>query len=833
MATNILMPALSPTMTEGTLARWLKKEGDRISAGDVIAEIETDKATMEVEAVDEGVLGKILVPDGTEGVKVNAPIAVMADEGGAVASDTAAPKQDAGETAAPVQSTSAAPTPAPVAIFAKANGHAPEAAKGDRIFASPLAKRMAQQAGIDLAALKGSGPNGRIIRADVESARPGAASQTTQAAAPAPIQAPAPQAPATPRAEPITAPGQKIPLSNVKRVTARRLTEAKQTVPHFYVTIDVELDALLKLRMDLNAKSPKEGPGAIQEGSTEVPCGAGPWLPFADPTRQARGSGRMGWEPRIEVGLPPVPPRFRGLIPGESRAGISTTFGEHVIFRGPPGTDIVEGSTRRPRQAPGGPRQPPPRSNPPMRTVLTIGREPDNDFVIALPIVSGHHARLTWEGVPGQATLEDLGSSNGTAVGQLDRKVTRATLTAGETVFFGNHPVAAADLIGRVDPSMAPSLVFQGAEMVVGRDAGCQRVVDRTTVSGRHARFSRKGDRIVVEDLGSSNGTFVNGVRVEGPTQVRVGDLIGLGVESFRLATSPATVASTQRMEAVRPAIVPRPGPTLTMEPIPEAPIFIDEPASGPGWVYPLVLAGLLSQALVIGGVIGVIGAGSAMAPTGPAVATILSLMSLAATWFGLSTAVFGLLLDPHRPDGRAPGDSGFWLSRWAILGAVCLGECLLASVVAFPLGGLKGFGLPVLGLLMLATGVGSTVGTLIVLLAPRPAFAWAGLGVALVALGLLGGGPGALPRSAGIIRLASNAAPSRWAFEGLLVSEAEARPMVEASKDGPARDLAEDYFPVETDRMGMKADALALASMLLGLSGVGLFLVRFSGADR
>ena len=264
MATNILMPALSPTMTEGTLARWLKKEGDRISAGDVIAEIETDKATMEVEAVDEGVLGKILVPDGTEGVKVNAPIAVMADEDGAVASDAAAPKQDAGETAAPVQSTSAAPTPAPVAISAKANGHAPEAATGDRIFASPLAKRMAQQAGIDLAALKGSGPNGRIIRADVESARPGAATQTTQAAAPAPIQAPSPQAPAAARSEPITAPGQKIPLSNVKRVTARRLTEAKQTVPHFYVTIDVELDALLKLRMDLNAKSPKEGPGAFK-----------------------------------------------------------------------------------------------------------------------------------------------------------------------------------------------------------------------------------------------------------------------------------------------------------------------------------------------------------------------------------------------------------------------------------------------------------------------------------------------------------------------------------------------------------------------------------------
>ena len=262
MATNILMPALSPTMTEGTLARWLKKEGDRISAGDVIAEIETDKATMEVEAVDEGILGKILVPDGTEGVKVNAPIAVMADEGGSVSADAgAAPKQDAGETAAPVQTTSAAPAPAaPIAVSTKANGHAPDAAKGDRLFASPLAKRMAQQVGIDLASLKGSGPNGRIVRTDVEGARPGAASPVAPATAPQAAQ----QTPAAPRAEPITAPGQKIPLSNVKRVTARRLTEAKQTVPHFYVTLDVELDDLLKLRMDLNAKSPKDGPGAFK-----------------------------------------------------------------------------------------------------------------------------------------------------------------------------------------------------------------------------------------------------------------------------------------------------------------------------------------------------------------------------------------------------------------------------------------------------------------------------------------------------------------------------------------------------------------------------------------
>ena len=189
MPTNILMPALSPTMTEGTLARWLKKEGDVIRAGDVIAEIETDKATMEVEATDEGVLGKILVTDGTANVKVNDTIAILHDESGAEPDPAAkpAPKQEAGEVAAPVQADAVAATPTPPAPHA--NGYD---ATG-KTFASPLARRMAQQAGIDLASLKGSGPNGRIIRADVEQARPGA---SAAAAPPAATQEAAPTQPA-------------------------------------------------------------------------------------------------------------------------------------------------------------------------------------------------------------------------------------------------------------------------------------------------------------------------------------------------------------------------------------------------------------------------------------------------------------------------------------------------------------------------------------------------------------------------------------------------------------------------------------------------------------
>jgi len=263
MATNILMPALSPTMTEGTLARWLKKEGETVKAGDVIAEIETDKATMEVEAVDEGVLGKILVADGTVGVKVNEPIAVLVEAGEAV------PAAGAAKAAPPPPK--AEPAPAPVAKAAPAsNGHAPNgtAHAGERLFVSPLARRMAEQAGIDLAGLKGTGPNGRIVKADIEAAHKGqpapapAVAPVAQAApvAPAPVAAPAPK----PAAPVIAPPHTLVPHSSMRKVIAKRLTEAKQTVPHFYVSMDIEIDALLKLRADLNARSAKDGPGAFK-----------------------------------------------------------------------------------------------------------------------------------------------------------------------------------------------------------------------------------------------------------------------------------------------------------------------------------------------------------------------------------------------------------------------------------------------------------------------------------------------------------------------------------------------------------------------------------------
>jgi len=268
MSVNILMPALSPTMTEGTLSRWLKKEGEAIAAGDVIAEIETDKATMEVEAVDEGVLGRILVADGTEGVKVNQPIGIIVEKGESVP-DAPTPQAAQAQPAPAPQAETPTQPPAPATHEPAAAGTSAGAAaraNGDRVFISPLAKRLAKEAGLDAAAIKGSGPNGRIVRADVEAARKGGAARP-EAKPPAPATVPAAAAapaPARPAPVTITAPHQKIPNSNMRRVIARRLSESKQFVPHFYVSIDIELDKLLALRGELNASSPKDGPGAFK-----------------------------------------------------------------------------------------------------------------------------------------------------------------------------------------------------------------------------------------------------------------------------------------------------------------------------------------------------------------------------------------------------------------------------------------------------------------------------------------------------------------------------------------------------------------------------------------
>ena len=260
MAVEILMPALSPTMEKGNLAKWLKKEGDRIKSGDILAEIETDKATMEVEAVDEGILAKIVVPGGTQDVAVNQVIALIASDGedvSKVASGSASPSSTPKASVAIPPSVSFAPAPIVSAAAAPVSS-------GAKLFASPLAKRMAKEAGLDLSSIVGSGPHGRIVERDVKAALTGG---TAKRAAPA-----APSVSATPSmasgmsdetVKKLFEPGsfEELPHDSMRKTIARRLLEAKQTIPHFYVSADCELDALMAAREAINASAPKGADG--------------------------------------------------------------------------------------------------------------------------------------------------------------------------------------------------------------------------------------------------------------------------------------------------------------------------------------------------------------------------------------------------------------------------------------------------------------------------------------------------------------------------------------------------------------------------------------------
>ena len=269
MPIEITMPALSPTMEEGKLAKWHVKEGDTVSSGDVIAEIETDKATMEVEAVDEGKIGKIMVAEGTEGVKVNAVIAVLLQEGesaDAVVAPKAAPaaeaqKAEAPKAAAPAEAPKAeiATAPAAAPAPAKTAAAAPKSANG-KVFASPLARRLAKEAGIDVSAISGSGPKGRVVKTDVEAARSG--KTPLKAAASAPAAAAGGAAPTGMTKAQVLAlypegSYELVPNDGMRKVVAARLTESKQTIPHFYLSLDCKIDGLMAAREQINAQAPK------------------------------------------------------------------------------------------------------------------------------------------------------------------------------------------------------------------------------------------------------------------------------------------------------------------------------------------------------------------------------------------------------------------------------------------------------------------------------------------------------------------------------------------------------------------------------------------------
>ena len=272
MPINILMPALSPTMEKGNLAKWLKKEGDTVKSGDVIAEIETDKATMEVEAVDEGTLAKIVVPEGTADVPVNQVIAVLAGDGedvkaaaaaGAGAAPAAKPQQPTEPKPAPAPAVAPAPKAAPSAPVPQAPAPAPAAHDGNRIFASPLARRLAKEAGIDIARIQGSGPHGRVIQRDIEAAQSGKGLKAPAAASAAP---PAYVPPAGPSDEQVRALFEEgsyevVPHDGMRRTIAQRLTQSTQTIPHFYLTMDCNIGKLLQAREEINAAAPKDKDG--------------------------------------------------------------------------------------------------------------------------------------------------------------------------------------------------------------------------------------------------------------------------------------------------------------------------------------------------------------------------------------------------------------------------------------------------------------------------------------------------------------------------------------------------------------------------------------------
>jgi pyruvate dehydrogenase E2 component (dihydrolipoamide acetyltransferase) len=257
--TDILMPALSPTMEEGTLAKWHVKVGDKVSSGDVIAEIETDKATMEVEAVDEGEVSELLVPEGTEGVKVNAPIARLKGEGGTAAPPPKPEAKPEAKAEAPAARPAEAPKPAPAPAAEPQKAAALSSGRGPRIFASPLARRIAEQNGVDLSSVQGSGPHGRIIRRDVDgktgtgpAARPGAAPAAAPRGEPRQVQS-LEQMGIKPGSYDL------VPLDGMRKVIAKRLTDSFRDIPHFPLTIDLEIDGLLEARGKINALLEKEG----------------------------------------------------------------------------------------------------------------------------------------------------------------------------------------------------------------------------------------------------------------------------------------------------------------------------------------------------------------------------------------------------------------------------------------------------------------------------------------------------------------------------------------------------------------------------------------------
>jgi pSer/pThr/pTyr-binding forkhead associated (FHA) protein len=457
-----------------------------------------------------------------------------------------------------------------------------------------------------------------------------------------------------------------------------------------------------------------------------------------------------------------------------------------------------------------------------MSKSVTIGSRPDCDLVLNVASVSGHHCRLTRD--ENGFVLEDLNSTNGTFVnGERIRGEVRLTLSAADTIHLRSYALPVGQMLGLLAPEPTPTISFRGAEMVIGRVSGCDHVIDLPMISSRHARLFREGGRILIEDLRSSNGTFVNGTRVEGPVVLNQGDEVGLGSHCVTLAADSWTQA-----DEVQPA---RPGQLVSETPGGAAPSLSEIPvpaathigATGLAEILnrPWPLAALLAQAPLIALLIAGLGRTDSPAP-------ILIWLGLAAIWFGLADAVLGNLLDPARlRDVVSPEGAPVLALRLLILAALCVLQCLLAWVVVANMAGLKSPGLPVLVLLVLAAAVGLALGLMIVVLSPRPTLTWAILPVLVLLMWLFGGQWRPLHRMPAAAGVVSGFLPSRWAFEGLALLEAGQR-QVAGIADGSDpeidNDFAEDYFP-QADRMGVRADVMALGAMLFGLTGAVAFI--------
>ena len=463
-----------------------------------------------------------------------------------------------------------------------------------------------------------------------------------------------------------------------------------------------------------------------------------------------------------------------------------------------------------------------------MSSSVTIGSRPDCDWVVNVPSVSGHHCRLTRD--ENGFVLEDLNSTNGTFVnGERIRGAVRVRVMATDTIHLGSHALSAERLLSLIDREPAPAISFRGAEMVIGRIPGCDHVIDLPMISSRHARLFREGDRILIEDLRSSNGTFVNGTRVEGPVVLNSGDEVGLGSHLVTLAAD-----SWTQSNAVQPA---RPSEPLSETPQAAVPSLTEVATSSSTSNLATELAGMLSRpwrllALLAQAPLAaflIVGLVETKSP-----APILFWLGIAAIWFGLSTGLFGHAVNALLERTEWTRSARF-VTLLLALATLCAAQCVLVWLVASNMAGLKASTLPALSLLFLAALVGLAMGFVVLALAPRPAIAWSSAGLLLLLFSLLGGFRPPLQNQPAWLRPISGLLPSRWAFECLVLLEAGEPEIGTAGNDADAKkpDLAELYFPAASHRMGIPADALALVLMLIGLAGATIYLSAISTTAR